>query len=166
MADPVPLLYWDSNVFLDYVNATVKRLPVIDELLHNARNAEIAIVTSVVTIAEVAFAAQEKNQGLLSPEMEQKIGALWVPPSPVQLVEFHTLVAEDARALMRSALAHGWSLKPYDAVHLASAQRMGVDEVHSYEPKWRKYSALIRRPIAEPSVGQVGMFPPPTTGVG
>jgi hypothetical protein len=44
--------------------------------------------------------------------------------SPVKLVEFHRLIAEDARDLMRIALTKGWSLKPLDAVHLSSAQRM------------------------------------------
>jgi len=161
MPDPAPRVYWDSNVFLHYVNQTPDKLPAIDQLLLNARNQEVEIVTSVLTVTEVAFAAQEKKQGQLDAGTEKKIQALWTPPAPVQLVEFHVLLAESARELIRSALGQGLSLKPYDAVHLATAQRMRVRKVHTYEPKWRRYSDMIGCLIEEPSAAQVGMFPPP-----
>lgn len=163
MPDPPLRIYWDSCVFLNYVNQTPDKLPAIDQLLLNARNGEVEILTSVLAVAEVAFAAQEKAQGQLDPETEKKIQALWTPPAPVQLVEFHVLIAEGARGLIRSALGQGWSLKPYDAVHLATAQRMRAGKVHTYESKWRRYSGMIGCLVEEPSAEQVGMFPPPAT---
>jgi predicted nucleic acid-binding protein len=147
--------------FLHYINQTADKIATIDELLFRARNRQLAILTSVLTVAEVAFAAEEKVQGVLDSEAANRIGALWTPPSPVQLVEFHLLIAEGARALMRTALSGGWSLKPYDAVHLATAQRMQVDLIHTYESKWQRYSALVGCRIEEPSTAQVAMIPPP-----
>ena len=51
-----PRVYWDANVMLSYLNAVPERLPVIEELLRQSRAAAIEIVTSALSIAEVAFA--------------------------------------------------------------------------------------------------------------
>jgi predicted nucleic acid-binding protein len=155
-----PRLYWDSNVFLNYINETPDKIEVLDQLLLNARHGEVEILTSVLTVVEVAFAANEKANGHLDPAVEQKIRALWEPAAPVELVEFHFLLAEDSRALIRNALGNGWSLKPYDAVHLATAKRMRVATVHTYEDKWERYSGMVACAIEKPSAAQVGMFPP------
>lgn len=147
---PKPVIYWDSNVFIHYINGSREHLPTIDQLLLDARNGDIEIVTSTVAIAEVAWAASEKAQWRIDPAVEQKIAALWEPSSPINLVEFHLVIAEDARDLMRAALPHNWILKPLDAIHLATAARMQVERIHTYEPKWRKYAPMVGSPVIEP----------------
>lgn len=162
MPDAIPAFYWDSCVFLDYIHQTPERLPVIEQLLLNARDGEVEIVTSVATIVEVAFATSEKSAAALDPTAEADIGSLWQADSPVRLAEFHQGIAEDARALMREGITQGWGrLQPYDAIHLATAQRLAVTEIHTYDTALGKFGPAVGCPVVEPHVAQTGMFPPP-----
>ncbi|MBA2514595.1 MAG: type II toxin-antitoxin system VapC family toxin [Solirubrobacterales bacterium] len=144
-------IYWDSCVFLSYVNEDEGRVGDISSLLEGARKQEIELVTSTVSIVEVAFGAAERKQSALSEEMEAKINKLWEAASPVTMVEFHVLIAEAAKRMMRSGIPEGWSLKPMDAVHLATAQRLGVDELHTYDDPLKKWATKVSYPIIEPS---------------
>jgi hypothetical protein len=56
---------------------------------------------------------------------------------------------------MRQALTQGWSLKPADAIHLASAQWLSVEELHTYDDKMPRYSMMIGCKICEPSTIQL-----------
>jgi predicted nucleic acid-binding protein len=153
-------IYWDSCVFLSYINGLSDRLPEIETLLLGAEKDTIELLTSTLSIVEVAFATAERDQRALDEEAEKKISKLWLPSSPVKLVEFHRLIAEDARDLMRRTLTKGWSLKPLDAVHLSTAARMAVAEFHTYDEKLPKYSELVGCKIQRPFVEQPGLFPP------
>jgi predicted nucleic acid-binding protein len=123
MADVASRFYWDANVFLSYVNQLPGRTPDLDALLEQARSRRIEIISSTLTIVEVAFAAEEQLGGPLSPEIEDGIDSLWRAPSPAKLVEFSTIIARRARELIRLTRERGWSLKPADAIHLATAQQ-------------------------------------------
>jgi predicted nucleic acid-binding protein len=151
-------IYWDSCVFLSFINGLVERLPDIETLLLEAEKDTIELMTSTLTIVEVAFAATEQNQHALDEDTKERINKLWIPP--VKLVEFHRLIAEDARDLMRRALTKQWSLKPLDAIHLSTAARMAVVEFHTYDEKLPKYSELVGCKIQRPFVEQPGLFPP------
>jgi predicted nucleic acid-binding protein len=142
--------YWDSCVFLALINGETDRVTVISELLESARKGEIEVVTSVLTITEVAHATVERQSGSLSSELLRKIDALWEPPSPVKLAEFHRLIAEGARDLMRRALQEGRRLKPADAIHLSTAARNRCDEVLTYD-KLTGYADMVGVKISEPS---------------
>lgn len=146
-----PRYYWDSCVFLSYVNKDEDRVGDISSLLEAAEKKEIEIVTSTASVVEVAFGATERKQSALSDEMETRINGLWEPASPVTLVEFHILIAEAAKQMMRIGVPAGWSLKPMDAVHLATAQRLGVDELYTYDGPLKKWAARVDYPIVEPS---------------
>jgi hypothetical protein len=63
--------------------------------------------------------------------VERKIDALWNDDSVINLIELHDGIALHARELMRRALTQNWSLKPADAIHLASAQWLRVTEIHT-----------------------------------
>lgn len=153
MADRLRRLYWDSSVFLAYLNDETERVDVIEELFSRAQEGSVEIVTSVSSITEVAFVATEQAGGVLSEEAAQQIDKLWSDRSAVRLYEFHELVAREARELIRQALANKWSLKPFDAIHLATASRAGVEECHTYDPKWAKFQPLTKiARICEPYV--------------
>ena len=49
-------LYWDSNVFLYYINADAARLPVIEAIFSEVERSKgrIEIVTSTITIIEAS----------------------------------------------------------------------------------------------------------------
>lgn len=144
--------YWDSCVFLSYINGDKDRAPTIDALLAESSDPEHEreIVTSSFTIVEVAFALHEKSQKVLDSEAEDKIDSLWTDRYAVKLIDFHEGVAREARTLIRGAVEAGWSLKPGDATHLASARSLGVAEFHTYSKDLVKYVRLTGFPIMEP----------------
>ena len=54
-------VYWDACVVLSYINADSERLPVLEELLAEARRGEARIVISALSVGEVALAAEEQR---------------------------------------------------------------------------------------------------------
>ena len=65
--------------------------------------------------------------GLAGPEYHAIISfGLPIEPEDSQhgeyRVEFHQGIAQIAKALIREALIQGWSLRPADAIHLATAK--------------------------------------------
>jgi len=137
-------------VFLAYINGEKGRVEHIIDLLNRADSGAIKIFTSTISIAEVAFGRAEQTGKALDPSIEAQIDALWAVESPITLVDFHVLIAKDARDLARDAIPKGWSLKAYDAVHLATAGRLAVDELHTYDDKWAKYGQDVAVIIQEP----------------
>ena len=161
MPDP-RRLYWDANVPLSYLNNVPDRVPTIEELLKQARAEEIEILTSSISRVEVAFVQSEKDDGTLDSEAEEAIEAFWSPGSPVKTVEFYDLIGDNAKALIRQGIDQGWgNLKPIDAIHLATAQRMKVSEMHSYDERLKKWSGHLGFPITDAQTAQ-GVLGPAT----
>lgn len=153
-------IYWDACVFLSYINGRADRLPTIDELLNQARAGKFELLTSSLSHAEVAFAEIEKSEGKLDPEVEAKIDDLWKPGGPVTSVEFFDLIGLEARDLMRQGISQGWgALKPLDAMHLATARRMEVAEMHTYDDRLLKWNGHLPFPVQEPAADQMPLSP-------
>ncbi len=151
MTEALPLLYWDADVFTSYIEDIPDRAPTIEGLLADARSGELEIVTSVISIAEVAYAETERLRAALSSDIEQKIEALWAVGSPVKVAEVYPLITSRARNLIREGIPRGWSgLRAHDAIHLATAQQLRATEIHTYDGKWEKYSEAIGIHISEP----------------
>ena len=147
-------VYWDACVVLSYINADSERLSVLEELLAEARRGEARIVTSTLSVVEVAFAAEEQRQQAPDPATESQIDALWTPGSVIILAELHLGIARRARALMREAMARGWSLKPPEAIHLATTLQHSADRFHSYDDRLSEYADISGLIIAEPQAVQ------------
>ena len=149
-SDP-PKVYWDSCVFIDYIDQQQNpdRILNILAVWEAARNRDVTIHTSMVSIVEVAYFVEEKTRGM-KPESETKLDALWFG-SPVIMSEVSPLVARDARGLVRRSIQDQQKMAPMDAVHLATAKRLGVGVVHTYDGSLTKYSSYIGVPIEEPS---------------
>src|SRR5437762_1775954 len=88
MPEQRPRVYWDANVLLSFINGAPDRLPDVETLLLEAEKDTIELLTSALSIVEVAFGAAEQNQHKLDEETKQRIDKLWVPTSPIKLVEF------------------------------------------------------------------------------
>lgn len=145
-----PRIYWDACVPLSYINRVEDRLPDLDWYLERSGK-DFQLVTSAISVVEVAFALQEKETGVLDQAVEDAISGLWAADSPIKLVEYYPLIGEDARALIRAALPVGWRLKPNDAIHLATARRIGAVEFHTYDTGLSKYEATLGFPIRQPA---------------
>lgn len=158
-SDP-PVIYWDACVPLSYINGRADRLPQIEALMQQSGK-DCHIITSVLSVTEVAFAKVEQDEKSLDPEVEEKISKLWQVGSPIQLVEFYEVIAVKAQKLMRAAIAKGWNLKPGDAIHLATADHIkkggkNVTEFHTYDEGLEKYEELTeaRFKICRPTAAQ------------
>ena len=146
------LLYWDSCVFLSYINGDVDRLPIIDALLIEAQAGKVHIVTSVLTIAEVVFAAQEQENNQLAPEVVDQIESILNDRRVVTLVDVTPAVARRARELQRNGKFSGRSIKPMDALHLATAATLSPAplKIHTYDSTWPRWADALELPIVEP----------------
>jgi len=148
--EAIPLICLDACVLLSYIDGDEDRAPTIEELFRRSRAGEIDLITSILSRVEVAFDSAEKAGGALDPEVEKNIDALWISPSPIDTVELYDQIASEARALVRYAVEQGWSLKPPDAIHIATATQMQARELFTYDTALPKYATRARLSILEP----------------
>lgn len=148
------VIYWDAPVFLDYVNGVPEKLPVLDAIRERASpHGDIEIITSVLSITEVAFGRLDQTGQQFDPTIQATIDALWTDPI-IKQVELYHEIAFAARDLMRWARLARKGLKPPDAIHLATARRAGAIEVHTYDRALFQYSSQLGIPIVEPRTNQ------------
>lgn len=159
-------IYVDANVLLAFVSDEPDRAVIIEEVLRRAQGKTLAVLTSTVSIAEVAYGAEEKTLQMLDTAVEARIDTLWAPGAPVTLIEASRTVLVAARKLIRTNLAGGHGrLTPLDAIHLATAQIEDVDEVATYETsKHGRWSDLTGLPVSEPTLPQAPLDFGPSPG--
>lgn len=145
-------IYLDANVLLAFVGNEPGRVEVVAALLTEAERGEIGLLTSVLSITEVAFGAQERDTDLTD-EALREIDELWTPASPVTIVDMSQAIAREARAIIRHVTtSDAGRIAPADAIHLASAQIHGCDEVFTYEdePTRRRWATVTGIAVSEP----------------
>ncbi len=148
------LTYLDANVLLAYVSGEANRVEIVEQILSDAAEGKVGLVTSTLSIVEVAYAAGEIAVDLRHAG-DEAIDALWEPTSPILLVEPSVAVMRRARGLLRQAKSDARSLKPADAVHLATAvTTVGVGALFTYEREssrrlWAELTGIV---VEEPSV--------------
>lgn len=157
-----PSLYWDADVMLSYADENqAARWPVLDAILLQSANLRGShqIVTSVLSITEVAYVVSELTGGL-DPNIDAKLDGFWQPDGAIQVCELHPAIARRARDLIRFAVQqHIKRLRPADAIHLATAMAMGVSEFHTYNlTDFTPYVPLVTFPFSEPHAAQPTLF--------
>jgi predicted nucleic acid-binding protein len=152
--------YLDANVFVALIQNEDGRADVVQGVLEDARLDRIQVITSVLTVTEVAFAADEIAAGGLSAAGEASIDRLWEPASPIRVVDASMATSRKARELVREAKNRQFTLKPYDAQHLAAAALHGATCVFTYENERtrQKWSDLLGIAVEEPWAVQPRML--------
>lgn len=154
MPDVRRLIYWDACVFLDWVNGIPEKLPILDAIIDRAGlRGDVEIVTSTLSITEVAIGRLTQAGSGLDPSIEARIDALWTDPV-IKQIEFHRAIAFEARDLVRAVKLSARSLKPMDAIHLATARRIGASEFQTYNDRLLKLPPIVGLPITEPTILQ------------
>jgi predicted nucleic acid-binding protein len=145
-------IYWDACIFLHFVEGTPQWMPILDSLLEAASESrDLIIVTSTLSITEVAFAKAEKDGKAPDPHVESAIDSLWNDRSAVQLVEYNEVIARAARSLLRQAIQSGHGLRPMDAIHLATAMNRNIEDFHTTDDRLKKLAwANLGFPIRDP----------------
>ena len=122
-------VYWDACVFLGLINPEEAKHQACRAVQIEAENGNIEIITSAFTLTEVFKKKCEGKARPLSEEGEDLIEKYFESPY-ILLVQVDRNTAVHARRLMRR---HPELQKPQDAIHLASALRLNVDEMHTYD---------------------------------
>ena len=136
---------------LSYVDHDEDRWPDLAALLEASENHAIEIVTSSLSTVEVAYGQLERSGQILDEATEAQIESLWAPGGPIKVVEFHPIIAREARQLMRLAVTKTWKLKPADAIHLATGINSRSDEVNTYDDKWKRFESAVGCTIRQPT---------------
>lgn len=114
---------------------------------------DIEIVTSTLSIAEVALGRLDQTGQVVDPDVEARIDAIWSDPI-IKQIELHKAIALSARDLVRSARLVGAGLKPADAIHLATADRVEVSDFHTYDIRLFQYGEQLGFPVRQPVTDQ------------
>ncbi len=122
-------LYWDSCCFLGLINPSEPKHLDCQAVWEEAQRGDATLFTSFFTFAEVFKAKCEGPAKPLVEAQDRQIEALlrqrWVEPMLVD-----ERIGTAARRLMRQ---HPECKKPADAIHLATALALNVDEMHTYD---------------------------------
>lgn len=128
-------IYWDACAWIAYIaretaiplkrGGTENRFAMCEGVLRGARDGKFEIVTSAFTLAEVCRSPQVSSSPV------DNLPAFF-ERSYVLVVPVDLSIGRHAQTMQASGLI---SLKPPDAVHLASALRAEVDQINSFDRK-------------------------------
>ena len=148
------LQYWDANLFLYRINHDARHSHILDNLYRLAESGEHPIVTSELSVVEVAFAERERLEPTIRDGVLAEIDALLHSSPAVELIPIDADLLEEARELVRrAAFARGeGGLQAADAIHLAAAARANAGIFFTWDGRLLRAPKVIEIPLQEPSV--------------
>jgi len=146
--------YWDSCAFLGLLSKESDKADKCEPVLSAAEDGQIDIVTSALTLTEVI---KTKGGPAIPRDQERKIRDFF-EHQWIIVREVDRFIAEEARELI---WAHG--LKPYDAIHLATALNLKLSTMDTFDEDLIRLSGKLGNPrlaIGHPHVlHTLDMFP-------
>jgi len=152
MTDGTPNIYLDANVILAYIANENNRADDVESIFRDAQNSQIKLLTSSVSITEVAYIKEAKDAANNNAD-EARIDQLWTPLSPITVVDFSIEIAKRARSVIRKARTMRIrSVRSIDAIHLASAEVFSCKQFFTYERETTRqgWNQLISAEVSEP----------------
>ena len=124
-----PQRLWDTSVIIDFLEGTERAKPHVPLIIEQARRGEAQIVVSAFAEVEVV-----KIDGVLTDDQEEMISEFF-SRSYIVRAQLDSRVAAIARRITRvSSLAPDMqTIKPKDAVHVATAMRWSIPIFECYD---------------------------------
>jgi len=113
---------WDTSCFVAKFNGEIGRIDVCNAILEAAKRNEVKLFTSYITMCELV-----KIKGEYPSEAEDQIVDFLRSPH-INLVAIDFSISRITRDLVRR-----YGLNVRDAIHLATAIKLKVDVLHTYD---------------------------------
>ena len=122
--------YWDTCIYLAWLRQEQTHkgtIPSIEGIIQRARDGKVTIYTSVITIAEVL------TEKLPAKQRKDFEGCFRFGEH--ELYDVDVRIAQKASKIREIALAlhNGKKIKTPDAIHIATAQIIGVEQLHTLD---------------------------------
>jgi predicted nucleic acid-binding protein len=142
-------VYWDSCVYIDYIQQEPNRYPVLCAIMEDARAGKIIFVASTLVLAEV-------NKLKLSAEPVEQQAELIRQAFENDYIEVKGVTRDIA--VQAAGLCRDFGIKPSDAIHVATAlafncrcfQTYDGDKRGSERKKGRQYLLDLSGKIGRP----------------
>lgn len=146
----VEKIYWDSDCFLGHFQADGGKAEKCDGVLQRAERGEVLIVTSALTLAEVLWMRGGPRLSKEKAELVQK----FFRRSYIRVYNVSRKISEAAQILV-------WdnSIKPKDAIHVATAIHLKADALETFDRELIGKSGKVGSPlllIREPQAAAQG----------
>ena len=146
----VEKIYWDSNCLLGWFQNEQRKVEKCEGTLERAESGELFIVTSALTIAEVLWLRGSPRLSKDKAEIIQR----FFRRSYMRVYNVSRKIAETAQYIV-------WdnSIKPKDAIHVATAIHLRADALKTFDEKLIKKSGTVGDPlllIREPQPAKQG----------
>jgi len=134
----VEKIYWDSDCFLGHFQAEDGKVEKCDGVLQKAARGEVLIVTSALTLAEVLWMREQPKL----PKGKAEIVQRFFRRSYIRIYNVSRKLSEAAQVLV-------WenSIKPKDAIHVATALHLGADALETFDKKLISKSGTVGNPL-------------------
>ncbi|MDE0331722.1 MAG: type II toxin-antitoxin system VapC family toxin [Nitrospinae bacterium] len=153
----VEKIYWDSDCFLGHFQNEAGKVEKCAGVLQRADRGDVIIVTSALTIAEVLW---KRGAPRLTKD-KAEIVRRFFRRSYIRVYNVSRKIAESAQDLV-------WdhSIKPKDAIHVATAINLMVDALETFDEDLLGKSGTVGTPLLlirepQPSVQGRLKFPNP-----
>jgi predicted nucleic acid-binding protein len=150
----VELVYWDSDAFLGWLQAEPGKADLCAGTLRRADLGEVLILTSALTIAEVLW----MRGAPMIPQDKADIVRKFFRRSYIRVRNVTRVIAESAQDLVWNN-----SIRPKDAIHVATALDAAVFALETFDEGLLNKSAtignpplLIRKPLPPAQGGLFG----------
>lgn len=145
---PAVPIYWDSCVIIDFLQQDASRYPTLRSIVEEARAGKIILVTSALAVAEVVKLGCSGGSAAVQQAMIQG----FFDYEFVEVRDVNRDIAERAASICRQH-----SIKPADAIHVATAEKVGSRCLQTYDGL-NKDQTVKRRCLLEMD-GKIGTPP-------
>src|SRR3954469_5696113 len=138
MSKTVKVLYWDTSVFLCFLDKREDdRRKICEDILHHAKDGNVTIATSTFTIVETIRPKWVVPPAVLTAEQIRIIEGMfrweWIKKYQV----------DERLALKAVALARDFGLRPGDSIHAATAIGCKADVLQQWDRDFGKVAHLV-----------------------